>query len=131
MPAARASDDRSNDLVSITCKEERLGVAVKQATGGVCLVSANALSDREAVLLAQGRTDTIEAALRMFLSPHTVQNHLKSIFTKTGTHNRRRPAVTRPRRPRRVSPRPGGSTTALPIDSLRATSAATGTLTHQ
>jgi hypothetical protein len=60
VPAARASDDRSNNLVSITCKEERLGVAVKQAMGGVCLVSANALSDREAVLLAQGRTDTIE-----------------------------------------------------------------------
>ena len=25
----------------------------------------------------------------MFLSEHTVQDHLKSIFAKTGTHNRR------------------------------------------
>jgi len=26
---------------------------------------------------------------RMFLSEHTVQDHLKSIFAKTSTHNRR------------------------------------------
>lgn len=52
---------------------------------------ANGLSARERELLsllAQG-TDTVEAAARMSLSPHTVQDHLKSVFAKTGTHNRR------------------------------------------
>ena len=45
--------------------------------------------ERELVeLLARG-ADTAEAAARMSLSPHTVQDHLKSVFTKTGTHNRR------------------------------------------
>ena len=50
-----------------------------------------ALSDREAALLghlAAGR-DTREVAGRMHLSALTVQDHLKSIFTRTGTHSRR------------------------------------------
>jgi DNA-binding CsgD family transcriptional regulator len=49
------------------------------------------LSPREKELLdlvLEGR-DTREVATRMFLSPHTVQDHLKSIFVKTGTASRR------------------------------------------
>lgn len=34
-------------------------------------------------------TDTRELARRMFLSEHTVQDYLKSIFAKTSAHNRR------------------------------------------
>ncbi len=54
-------------------------------------VRAFALSRREGELLehlASG-ADTRDAAARMFLSRHTVQDHLKSIFHKTGTRNRR------------------------------------------
>lgn len=52
---------------------------------------SHALSARERELLAilAGGADTRQVAGRMFLSEHTVQDHLKSIFTKTGTHNRR------------------------------------------
>ena len=32
---------------------------------------------------------TREVAGRMFVSEHTVQDHLKSVFHKTGTRNRR------------------------------------------
>jgi DNA-binding CsgD family transcriptional regulator len=49
------------------------------------------LSTREAELLghlAEG-ADTREVAARMFLSAHTVQDHLKSMFDKTRTHSRR------------------------------------------
>lgn len=49
------------------------------------------LSDRETQVLAHLLTgpDTREVAGRMYLSEHTVQDHLKSIFAKTGTRSRR------------------------------------------
>jgi DNA-binding CsgD family transcriptional regulator len=49
------------------------------------------LSPREIELLGHlvTGTDTRELAHRMFLSEHTVQDHLKSIFVKTGTRSRR------------------------------------------
>lgn len=52
---------------------------------------ASGLSTRESELvqhLASG-ADTRSIAQQMFLSEHTVQDHLKSIFAKTGTRNRR------------------------------------------
>jgi len=52
---------------------------------------AFALSKREAELvghLAKGG-DSHAVARRMFVSEHTVQDHLKSVFAKTGAHNRR------------------------------------------
>ena len=39
-------------------------------------------------ILAEG-ADTKKVAAQMFVSEHTVQDHLKSVFRKTGTHNRR------------------------------------------
>jgi DNA-binding CsgD family transcriptional regulator len=49
------------------------------------------LSAREAELLEHlvAGADTHHIAGRMFLSEHTVQDHLKSIFAKSGTRNRR------------------------------------------
>jgi two-component system NarL family response regulator len=50
----------------------------------------NQLSARELEVLrlvASGRTDK-EIASTIFVSPRTVQNHLRSIREKTGTHNR-------------------------------------------
>jgi DNA-binding CsgD family transcriptional regulator len=52
---------------------------------------ASALSARESELLTHllSGADTREVAGRMFLSEHTVQDHLKSVFAKTQTRNRR------------------------------------------
>ena len=52
---------------------------------------AFALSSRERELLDHlvSGADTRETAGRMFVSEHTVQDHLKSIFSKTATRNRR------------------------------------------
>jgi DNA-binding CsgD family transcriptional regulator len=49
------------------------------------------LTGRETELVGHLVTglDTREVAERMFLSEHTVQDHLKSVFAKTSTHNRR------------------------------------------
>ena len=51
---------------------------------------AYGLSAREAELLGHLLTgaDTREVAARMYVSANTVQDHLKSIFAKTGTRNR-------------------------------------------
>ena len=52
---------------------------------------SHALSPRETELLdllVEG-ADTKAVAEALFLSQHTVQDHLKSIFAKTGTRNRR------------------------------------------
>lgn len=53
--------------------------------------AAHGLSTREQELLEHLMTgaDTKDVARRMFLSEHTVQDHLKSIFSKTSVHNRR------------------------------------------
>jgi DNA-binding CsgD family transcriptional regulator len=55
------------------------------------LVRASGLSAREAELLGHlvAGADTRRIAQTMFLSEHTVQDHLKSIFAKTGARNRR------------------------------------------
>lgn len=53
--------------------------------------SSHGLSPRErelVELLAHG-ADTHTIAEKMFLSEHTVQDHFKSVFAKTGTRNRR------------------------------------------
>jgi DNA-binding CsgD family transcriptional regulator len=52
---------------------------------------ASGLTVREQELLGHlaGGSDSREVAGRMFLSAHTVQDHLKSMFAKTGTHSRR------------------------------------------
>ncbi len=49
------------------------------------------LSPRESEVIGHLVTgcDTREVAVRMLLSEHTVQDHLKSVFAKTGTNNRR------------------------------------------
>ncbi len=49
------------------------------------------LTERERIIVAALATgdSTAELALRLHLSPYTVQDHLKSIFAKSGTHSRR------------------------------------------
>jgi DNA-binding CsgD family transcriptional regulator len=55
----------------------------------LCRVYALSGREREVVALLVGGLDTQAVALRLFISPHTVQDHLKSVFGKVGIHSRR------------------------------------------
>lgn len=50
--------------------------------------------ERELVSLLLGGSDTRSLSERLFLSPHTVQDHLKSIFDKTGVRTRKELVAT-------------------------------------
>jgi DNA-binding CsgD family transcriptional regulator len=71
-----------------------IAVTIEATTPGertALFARAFGLSARETELLDHLRAgrDTRDVAVRMHLSEHTVQDHLKSIFTKTGTRSRR------------------------------------------
>lgn len=88
----------------LTLRAARIGEAARRADRDIAVTieattpgdrtdlfaRAHALSSREGELLRQliAGGDTRQVAQQMFLSPHTVQDHLKAIFTKTGTRSR-------------------------------------------
>ena len=80
-------DKTSADAASIA-----VSIEPTPATERAALYSRVAgLSGRECELLTHlvAGADTHELAQRLYLSEHTVQDHLKSIFAKTGVNNRR------------------------------------------
>ena len=77
-----------------TSGEQNVAVSIEETSPAERLTlfaRSFGLSVREAELLDDLTTgsDTREIAHRMFLSEHTVQDHLKSIFAKTGLRSRR------------------------------------------
>jgi DNA-binding CsgD family transcriptional regulator len=84
--AARIGNDgrREDRNIAVTIEETSAGERV------TLFARAFGLSGRETELLGHLATgsDTRELARRMFVSEHTVQDHLKSIFAKTSVHNR-------------------------------------------
>jgi DNA-binding CsgD family transcriptional regulator len=85
--AARIDDDRpgSGRDIAVTI------TASTPAERRSLYVRAHGLSGREidvVELLAEG-ADTRKISRALFVSEHTVQDHLKSVFDKTGTRNRR------------------------------------------
>ncbi len=85
--AARLGDSGASGDRDIAVSIEETSTAERVALFG----RAFGLSARERELLGHltTGTDTRELARRMFLSEHTVQDHLKSIFAKTAVDNRR------------------------------------------
>lgn len=74
--------------------ERNIAVTIATASGegrAELFARTHALSSREAELLGHLNTgrDTRELSAAMHLSEHTVQDHLKSIFAKTGVRSRR------------------------------------------
>jgi DNA-binding CsgD family transcriptional regulator len=74
--------------------DAQIAVTIEEASPGertAVFARAFGLTTRETELLMHLTTgaDTRAVATSMFLSANTVQDHLKSIFSKTGTRNRR------------------------------------------
>lgn len=75
-------------------EDDRVAVTVETATPGEMrrlLLAAHGLSPREqdvALEVLDGRS-TDDIAARLFISPNTVQDHLKSVFAKVGVRSRR------------------------------------------
>lgn len=79
---------------SASAWQRDIAVSIELASAGertALFVRAYGLSAREEELVGHlvAGSDTRHIAQRMFLSEHTVQDHLKSIFSKTGARNRR------------------------------------------
>jgi DNA-binding CsgD family transcriptional regulator len=55
----------------------------------LCRVYALSRRERDVVSAVVAGLDTQGVARRLFISPHTVQDHLKSVFEKVGVHSRR------------------------------------------
>jgi DNA-binding CsgD family transcriptional regulator len=74
--------------------EAEIAVTLRAATAGetfelFCRVYALSQRERELVALLVAGLDTRAVTQRLVISPHTVQDHLKSVFEKLGVHSRR------------------------------------------
>jgi DNA-binding CsgD family transcriptional regulator len=75
-------------------REGEVAVNLRSATARetfdlLCRVYALSPREREIVSLLVDGLDTKAIAGRLFISAHTVQDHLKSVFAKVGIHSRR------------------------------------------
>ncbi len=60
----------------------------------LCRAYAFTQRERDVAAAVVAGLDTRALTERLFISPHTVQDHLKSIFQKTGIHSRRQLLAT-------------------------------------
>ncbi len=83
--AARLGAGAPNDLIAVTIED----ASVTERVGLFARVSGLTTRERELLDVLVTGPDTRAVARAMHLSEHTVQDHLKSIFAKTGTGSRR------------------------------------------
>jgi DNA-binding CsgD family transcriptional regulator len=74
--------------------DKQIAVTFRQATSGeafdrLCRIYGLSRREREVVAAILEGLDTRGVTDRLFISPHTVQDHLKSVFRKLGIHSRR------------------------------------------
>jgi DNA-binding CsgD family transcriptional regulator len=72
----------------------QIAVALRAATSAetfdlLCRAYALSRRERDVVAALVAGLDTRAVSARLFISPHTVQDHLKSVFRKTGAGSRR------------------------------------------
>jgi DNA-binding CsgD family transcriptional regulator len=74
--------------------DAQIAVTLRAATSTetfdlLCRAYALSRRERDVVAALLGGLDTRAVGARLCISPHTVQDHLKSVFKKTGAHSRR------------------------------------------
>lgn len=81
----RASRLQAHHEIAVTIEQttphERLDV--------FCRAHGLSLRESELLTVLAAGADTAAASAKLHLSPHTVQDHLKAVFVKTGEHSRR------------------------------------------
>ena len=82
--AAPLEGQRGNEIV-VTLR----AASASETFALLCRAHALTHRERELVALLVGGLDTRAVAQRLFISRHTVQDHLKSVFAKTDVHSRR------------------------------------------
>jgi DNA-binding CsgD family transcriptional regulator len=75
-------------------ESDEIAVTLRSATAGeafsrLCRIYALSRREREVVAALVQGIDTRAVAERLFISRHTVQDHLKSVFERTGVRSRR------------------------------------------
>jgi DNA-binding CsgD family transcriptional regulator len=74
--------------------DAQIAVTLRAATATetfdlLCRASALSRRERDVVAALLAGLDTRAVSARLYISPNTVQDHLKSVFRKTGVHSRR------------------------------------------
>jgi DNA-binding CsgD family transcriptional regulator len=93
----RMADDRWAAIEAARLEgrdDGHVAVTVRSATGAetfalLCRAYALSRREREVVAALVAGLDTRAITERLFISPHTVQDHLKSVFRKVGVSSRR------------------------------------------
>jgi DNA-binding CsgD family transcriptional regulator len=93
----RASDGRWVRIEAAQLEgqpDAQIAVTLRAATAAetfdlLCRAYALSRRERDVVTAVLAGLDTRAVSVRLCISPHTVQDHLKSVFRKTGAHSRR------------------------------------------
>jgi DNA-binding CsgD family transcriptional regulator len=85
MIEAAVLEGRDDETIAVTFRE----ATTSETFDRLCRIYTLSRRERAVVAALLAGLDTRGVTERLFISPHTVQDHLKSVFEKTGVHSRR------------------------------------------
>jgi DNA-binding NarL/FixJ family response regulator len=85
MIEAAPLEGRAEGEIAITLR----AASPSETSGLLCRAYALTRRERDVVVALVDGLDTRAVSERLFISQHTVQDHLKSVFEKSGIHSRR------------------------------------------
>jgi DNA-binding CsgD family transcriptional regulator len=85
MVEAAPLEERGHGEIAVTLRD----ATARETFGRYCRVYGLSPREREVVAALLAGLDTRAVTERLFISRHTVQDHLKSVFEKMSIHSRR------------------------------------------